>query len=196
MTGAVLNSLPLRDRVWLTFDDGPDEVWTPRVLELLAAYDLKATFFVVGCNALAHPRLVRRTVESGHEIGNHTFTHRHPWSLSERAARDELRSAAAVIADITGRPARWFRPPHGRMRPCLRDEAMNLGQSIATWSLSAIDWGPWGAAPRIATRLAKVRSGDTVLMHDGRGQHNRPANLTAVLPEFFRSLSRSDVWVN
>jgi peptidoglycan-N-acetylglucosamine deacetylase len=180
------------DRVWLTFDDGPDEEWPPLVLDLLAANGLTATFFVIGCNALAMPKLLRRAVEEGHEIGNHSFTHRHPWTLAEREARDEIRSGAAVISDITGRPAQWFRPPHGRLRPCLREEAEQLGQSIALWTLSAIDWGPLGGASRIASRLAKLRDGDVVLMHDGRGRHNRPQELMAVLPAFLQRMRLAD----
>jgi peptidoglycan-N-acetylglucosamine deacetylase len=174
--------------VYLTFDDGPDPHWTPRVLELLAAHGATATFFLVGQRALANPGIARDIVAAGHEVGNHSFSHRHPWLLGEAAARREVRDGAAAIEDSCGRPARLFRPPYGRRRRCMLDEAARCGQSLVMWHRTAIDWGPLARGPAIARRLARIRPGEIVLMHDCVAVRNHPEVLVRVLPGLLREL--------
>ncbi len=175
--------------MFLTFDDGPDVEWTPRILDVLSAAQTRATFFVVGQAVRAAPALLRRVAAAGHGIGNHSYAHRHPWALREAEARREVRDGAAAIADALGEPTRLFRPPHGRLRRCMVDEAAQGGQRTVLWSLSAVDWGPLGRAPRIAARLRRTAAGDIVLMHDGRCRHNRPDELMRVLPEVLAELA-------
>lgn len=188
MTSAAPGLHPRTDRVFLTFDDGPDAQWTPRVLDALAAAGARATFFMIGVHALKFPELVRRIDAEGHATGNHTFSHRHPWLLSGKEARNEVQAGAKVLEDILGHAPRFYRAPHGRHRACMDDEARRGGEAVVDWDLSAIDWGPLGNAQRIAMRLARARGGDVVLMHDGRNRHNRPGELMRVLPEFLQRL--------
>jgi peptidoglycan-N-acetylglucosamine deacetylase len=175
-------------RIWLTFDDGPDAEWTPRILDVLAEWSMRATFFIIGRAARAHPDVVRRIDHAGHEIGNHTWSHRHPWTMGLRAAQQEVRDGAAAISDIVGRAPKFFRPPHGRLRQCMIDEAEAGDQRIALWSLSAVDWGPLGRDSAIAARLGKASAGDIVLMHDSARGINHPGELIRVLPDFLGSL--------
>lgn len=177
------------DRVYLTFDDGPDPEWTPRVLDVLADAGVKATFFAVGQQAQRSPDLMRRVHAAGHAIGNHTYSHRHPWFMLQRAARAQVRDGANALGDVLGVAPRLYRPPHGRQRACMSDEAQRCGERVVLWDVSAIDWGPMGSADNIEKRLAAVRGGDIVLMHDGRNQHNRPDQLLQILPLFLRKLS-------
>lgn len=181
--------LPAAGGVYLTFDDGPDPGFTPRILDALAEVRLTATFFVVGQLACRQAALLRRIAEQGHEVGNHTWSHRHPWTLSETAARREVRDATAAIADILGRSPVHFRPPHGRVRRVMVEEARAHGQSLVLWHLSAVDWGPFGRARGIARRLRRARPGDIVLMHDGGWGINHPAELLQVLPAFLPRLA-------
>ena len=181
---------PEAGRVYLTFDDGPDARWTPRILDILAQANVCATFFVVGRFALEQVALVRRVAANGHELGNHTWSHRHPWTVLASTARKEVRDGAAAIADLIGRAPKFFRPPHGRLRRCMIEEAERGGQTLALWSQSAVDWGPLGSARRITHRLSAARAGDIVLMHDGGRGINRPEELVKVLPEFLSNLSR------
>lgn len=174
--------------IYLTFDDGPDPNWTPQILEVLAAADAQATFFMIGLHALAHVQLARRVAASGHAVGNHTFSHRHPWLLCKAEARQEVAVGARALADVLGFAPRFYRPPHGRRRACMSEQAAEQGESVVLWDLSAVDWGPLGQAERIAARLSKSRGGQVVLMHDGRNQHNRPDELLRVLPGFLASL--------
>jgi peptidoglycan-N-acetylglucosamine deacetylase len=176
--------------VYLTFDDGPDPNWTPQVLDMLAQARMHASFFVIGERARQEPALIRAIAAAGHAIGNHTFSHRHPWLMRSRAARAQVRDGAKALSDVVGREPLLYRPPHGRARPCMTDEARLQGERMVMWDRSAIDWGWLGTAPRIAARLARVREGEIVLMHDGRNVHNRPDQLLQVLPEFLRELAR------
>lgn len=180
--------LPAAGSVYLTFDDGPDEQWTPRILDLLAEQNAQATFFVVGRFALEHPELVRRIAEQGHAIGNHTWSHRHPWAVSAAVARQEIRAGTSAIADIIGKAPIFFRPPHGRLRRCMLEEIERQGQTLVLWDRSAVDWGPLGLAAKILRRLDAVQDGDIVLMHDGGRGINRPDELVKVLPTFLARL--------
>lgn len=181
------------NRVYLTFDDGPDPEWTPRVLDVLEKADVKATFFAIGQQAQRLPDLMRRAHDAGHAVGNHTFSHRHPWFMSPRAARAQVRDGANAISDVLGVQARFYRPPHGRERSCMSDEAHRCGEQVVLWNVSAIDWGPLGVADSIEKRLDAVRAGDIVLMHDGQNKHNRPDQLLQILPLFLRKLSDRDL---
>lgn len=181
---------PGGDPVYLTFDDGPDPDWTPQILDALGEAGMHATFFVIGEQAQREPGLLRRVAAAGHAIGNHTFSHRHPWSMSEADARAQVRDGAKALRDVLGRPASLYRPPHGRDRACMADEARLLGEHLVSWNLSAIDWGWFGTAQRIAARLARIRANDIVLMHDGRNRYNRPDQLLRVLPGFLSELRR------
>lgn len=176
--------------IYLTFDDGPDSRSTPQILDLLAQAQMHATFFAIGEFAQREPALLRSVAAAGHAVGNHTFSHRHPWLMRSRAARAQVRDGAKVLSDVLGRQPVLYRPPHGRARPCMTDEARLHGERVVMWDRSAIDWGWLGTAPRIAERLARVRAGDIVLMHDGRNQHNRPDQLLQALPGFLRELTR------
>ena len=175
--------------IYLTFDDGPDPQWTPRILDVLANAGARATFFVIGTAARREPALVRRAVAEGHAIGNHSLSHRHPWTMTSRTARHEVLAGAAAIEDVIGMPAKWYRAPHGRNRACMTAAAHEVGQTVVDWHLSAVDWGPLGKADRIAERLQRANASDVLLMHDGRNRHNRPDELVKVLPQFLAALA-------
>lgn len=177
------------ERVYLTFDDGPDPEWTPYVLDTLAQAGVKATFFAIGAQAQRAPDLMRRIHAAGHAVGNHTYSHRHPWFMSQRTARAQVRDGAEALRDVLGIAPRFYRPPHGRQRACMTDEAQRCGERVVLWDVSAVDWGPLGAADGIEKRLGAVQGGDIVLMHDGRNQHNRPDQLLQILPRFLRKLA-------
>lgn len=179
--------------VCLTFDDGPDGEWTPRVLDILAAADVRATFFMIGAQVRRWPELARRVVAAGHAVGNHTSSHRHPWWMSAQAARAQVRDGTAALNDVLGVPVRFYRAPHGRRRRCMTEAAHEAGQSVAGWNRSAIDWGMLGSAAGIARRLQRCASGSVLLMHDGRNQHNRPDQLVQVLPQFLQDLAARGV---
>lgn len=174
--------------VYLTFDDGPDPRWTPQILSVLAAAQMRATFFAIGACARRWPELLRQIREQGHEIANHTFEHRHPWMMSSAAARRQVIDGANAIADVLGSAPRFYRAPHGRDRRCMTEAARECGETPVHWDISAVDWGWLGTAERIAQRLRRVCAGNIVLMHDGANRHNHPEELLRVLPGFLEDL--------
>lgn len=179
--------------VYLTFDDGPDPRWTPQILAVLAAAQVRATFFAIGACARRWPQLLREVSAGGHEIANHTFEHRHPWTMSAAAARRQVIDGANAIADVLGRAPRFYRPPHGCHRRCMVEAARECGETAVHWDISAVDWGWFGRAERIAQRLRRVCAGNIVLMHDGANRHNHPEELLRVLPRFIEELQRRNL---
>jgi peptidoglycan/xylan/chitin deacetylase (PgdA/CDA1 family) len=150
----------------LTFDDGPDPVFTDAVLGVLAELGVLATFFMVGSRAERHPEIVRRVLGAGHQIGSHTATHPDMWELSFRQAVDEYQKGRRVLESIAGRPVRLFRPPKGSIN---RPQAMAiraLGLRAWLWSVDTMDWEPHATASSIVGSVGRLGNGDVVLFHD------------------------------
>jgi peptidoglycan/xylan/chitin deacetylase (PgdA/CDA1 family) len=190
-TPALIRRLPdAANAIYLTFDDGPDPHWTPRILDLLERHHALASFFVIGQLASRFGPLLRQARAAGHVIGSHGWSHRHPWTLGCVAAHREVRNARDAIQQAVGERATWFRPPHGRLTPHLVAAVHAWEQRIALWSRSAIDWGPFGLIDAVERRLGAVRTGDIVLLHDGPWLQNRPAATLGALPSLFARMQR------
>jgi peptidoglycan/xylan/chitin deacetylase (PgdA/CDA1 family) len=158
----------------LTWDDGPNDPWTPRLLDLLARHNVRATFFLIGRFVRQRPDLVREIQAAGHLIGNHTVTH--PWLMmhSLRRVREELAGCNAALEDVLGQPVRFFRPPHGARRPDVLRAARELGLTAVLWNAMGFDWQINATAGTIAAhlerRIARNRRrgrGSNLLLHDG-----------------------------
>lgn len=172
-------------RVALTFDDGPDPQRTPAVLDLLARQGVRATFFVVGARAEAHPELVRRMAAEGHVVGNHSYTH--SWRFPLRSLGrtvEELRRTGEVLHRITGRQPRLFRPPFGVTNPTIARAVRRLGLDPVGWSIRSLD--TMGQSPeRVAARiLRRLHPGAVILLHDRCAGSER---LVGLLVEGLRS---------
>ena len=155
--------------VALTFDDGPNAAFTPRVLDMLAAVGGRATFFVVGVQVEQERALVRRLVDEGHEIGNHTWAHESPAVLTAERTRHEIERGTEAIARVAGQPPRWYRPPRGMVTGSAVHRAHQLGQGLALWSADrgpAADSDVEGIARHLVDHL---RRGAVYDLHDGVG---------------------------
>jgi peptidoglycan/xylan/chitin deacetylase (PgdA/CDA1 family) len=165
----------------LTFDDGPNPLWTPRFLEILSRHNLRATFFLVGAFAQREPDLVRQIASAGHFVGNHSWSHPDLALASRDRIREELARTSQTLEKITGLPVRFFRPPFGSRRPSVLRIARDLGLQPVLWNAMTSDWSE-PSSDRIAQRLAgKIdrleRRGRaaTVVLHDGN-HLNQSAN--------------------
>jgi peptidoglycan/xylan/chitin deacetylase (PgdA/CDA1 family) len=151
----------------LTFDDGPHALGTPAVLEILAAAGVRATFFLVGEQALRHPALVDEITAAGHLIGVHCHRHRNLLRLAPRQVREDLGTAAAVLEDMVGAELALYRPPYGILNAAALRFARRRSWRTVLWS----DWGrDWeaGATPQsIVRRLMRdAGQGSVGLLHD------------------------------
>ena len=166
----------------LTYDDGPNPAATPRLLELLASHNVRATFFLIGVHVRQQPSLARDIAAAGHAIGNHTMTH--PWLAWQPASkiRAEIADTNALLEDTLGQPVRLFRPPHGARRPCVLREAASLGLATVNWNIITHDWRPQPSSAiveKIRNGIARNQAhsrGSNILLHDGgMGQPRTPS---------------------
>jgi peptidoglycan-N-acetylglucosamine deacetylase len=188
----VCRSATGRSEVALTFDDGPSPSSTPKVLDALSHFGARATFFLLGAKAEAHPDLVKAIHAAGHEIGLHGFTHdrllsiRHP-----RQIGSDLERAGTVIESITGQRPHLFRPPVGHVSPRTAVAARRLHLTLVGWTIRARDGLRGTSAASVAKRvLGQLGPGAIVLLHDASEREDfEPAGvaaLTGILAEAHR----------
>jgi peptidoglycan/xylan/chitin deacetylase (PgdA/CDA1 family) len=164
--------------LYLTFDDGPQVEWTPKILQVLAKHRAKATFFVLGREAAAHPDLIALTRAAGHRLGNHTWDHRMRTTLPPAKVRQE------ISAGVT---SKCFRPPFRETNAHIEAIAASYHQRQVLWDVDTKDWSKPGTAKIERAILTGARPGAIVLLHDGGG--NR-AETVAALDSALTKLTR------
>lgn len=152
--------------VALTFDDGPDETFTPQVLDVLARYGAKATFFVVGREVERHPELARRIVAEGHVLANHTWSHADLTTVSDAEFATEVDSTQAILRATVGVTSRCVRPPFGHTNARVEELLHARGLRMANWSEGTDDWRRPGVETIVARALAGAHDGGVILFHD------------------------------
>lgn len=180
--GAVTSKGPSDSpRVALTFDDGPDPEFTPRILDILLRCGVKASFFVIGSNVRRWPGVVRRAEAEGHLIANHSFDHsRLGMFRSGSYWEDQLRRTGEALEDTIGHRSRLFRPPMGFKQPWITAAAARGGYRTITWTRRARDGRPI-TPEQILKRLATTtRGGDILLLHDGHEPGRERSQLPTV----------------
>ncbi|TDO50655.1 cellulose synthase/poly-beta-1,6-N-acetylglucosamine synthase-like glycosyltransferase [Kribbella sp. VKM Ac-2527] len=196
--GPVIDAGPAGDRsfrpkprtIALTFDDGPDPEWTPKVLDLLARYKIKATFFVIGTQVAEHPELTRRIVAEGHQIGVHTFTHTNLGTLPDWRRSFELRQTQLILAGAADVDSPLLRPPYSSTPEELADadwsairSAREAGYLTVLSTLDSEDWRKPGVAKIVANSTPKGTAGQVLLMHDAGGDRSQTlAALQKIIP--------------
>lgn len=184
------------NHIAITFDDGPHPQNTPRLLDMLAQRNIKATFYVIGRSVNLHPGVLRRTVAEGHEIGNHSQTHRLLSKLGDSEVRKEMKLCQDAIAKAAGVRPRTMRPPYGGLLQRQRELILKeFGYPTILWSVDPLDWkrpGPSVVASRI---LSNTTSGGIVLAHDLHSQtvDAMPATLDGLLKKGFKFVTVSQL---
>ena len=163
----------------LTFDDGPNPAWTPRLLDILAEHNVHATFFMLGKVVKAERALARRVAEAGHLIGNHSWSHPDLARSANPKVLDELTRTSDILADIAGKPVRFFRPPYGSRSPYVLKLARQIGLIPVTWNAMTDDWKEPSAEKIAQNLIRKIGSNQqrglatNIVLHDG--SHHDPA---------------------
>jgi peptidoglycan-N-acetylglucosamine deacetylase len=151
----------------LTFDDGPNDPHTFRLLEVLARHNVKATFFVIGRYVKQRPDIVQELVRTGHVIGNHTFSHPNLIWVSPQETNRELQDCERALTDAVGEHSRLFRPPFGGRRPGTLKIVRKLNLEPVMWNVTGWDWEGKPADYVEQKVRGQIRGGDVILLHDG-----------------------------
>jgi peptidoglycan/xylan/chitin deacetylase (PgdA/CDA1 family) len=171
--GSTLVAPPRPGELALTFDDGPNPIWTPRLLDILAGQNVRATFFMLGSHAHAEPGLVRRAAAAGHLIGSHSWSHPNLARSSCKRIREELTAGRDTLEQITGAPVQYFRPPFGARRPAVFRIARSLGLTVVLWNAMTSDWSELSVDKIVKRQTDKIdrleRRGRAanIVLHDG-----------------------------
>jgi peptidoglycan/xylan/chitin deacetylase (PgdA/CDA1 family) len=171
--GKALTAPPLPGDLALTFDDGPNPAWTPKLLDTLASRGVRASFFLLGSFAAAEPQLVERIAAAGHLIGNHSWSHPDLARCPAHRIEEELKRTLETIAQITGTRVEYFRPPFGSRRPAVFRIARSMGLTPVLWNAMTTDWSePSSERIRDAlaakiNRLAQRGQAANIVLHDG-----------------------------
>ena len=189
--------VPVSDKyIAITFDDGPHPQNTPRLLDMLRARNIKATFYMVGSNVDLYPQVVRRVVAEGHEIGNHSYTHRLFSKMSDSDIRQELTRTRDAVVRAAGVQPRTLRPPYGGMLQHQREWVnAEFGYPIILWSVDPLDWKRPGSSAVCSRILSSTTAGSIVLAHDLHRQtvDAMPATLDGLLQRGFKFVTVSQL---
>jgi peptidoglycan/xylan/chitin deacetylase (PgdA/CDA1 family) len=163
-----------RKVLFFSFDDGPDPVWTEKVLRVLAKYDAKATFFQLGEMIRAYPSLKEQVLAAGHTIGNHSISHPQLTAISAARRHHEI---------FDGPKSKCFRPPYGATNKKVRADIRAAGMTQVLWTVDPTDWGRPGTSAIANNILSNAGPGGVILLHDGGGDRSQTvAALERVLP--------------
>jgi peptidoglycan/xylan/chitin deacetylase (PgdA/CDA1 family) len=151
----------------LTYDDGPNDPHTMRLLDVLAKHGVRATFFVIGRYVRRRPDIVRKITRADHIVGNHTLTHPLLIFQSAQEIRDQLTECDHALTDAVGNHSKLFRPPFGGRRPAVLHIARSLGLEPVMWNVTGYDWNAQSADHIEGKVSRQVSGGDVILLHDG-----------------------------
>jgi len=186
--GCVWRGPATRRRVALTFDDGPDAVWTERILDCLARRRVRASFFLVGERAARAPETARRIAAGGHEIASHGWSHRSLWLCGPRQTEAEIGRAHRFLSEVAGRSLRHFRPPWGMVNAAMFGALRRHGERCVFWSIQPEGVRAAPAERQAQAVLRRAHPGAIVDLHDAEGVRGAPERLLAALPPMIDGL--------
>ncbi|KIL39885.1 chitooligosaccharide deacetylase [Gordoniibacillus kamchatkensis] len=189
----LFNGPSSKRQVALTFDDVPDTKFTPQVLDVLKKYGVKATFFAMGSRAAAHPEIVKRIVQEGHVIGNHTYSHPNLPKVSDDVFHNEVLGTERILADLAGYSPRLFRPPYGNINEGQIQWLASQHFYITNWNVDSLDWEGLNAKQVMSNVLGHVGAGSVVLQHGAGGTGEDLTGTVQALPRIIESLQSKGI---
>jgi polysaccharide deacetylase family sporulation protein PdaB len=186
-TEVFIHGFKNQKKVALTFDDGPDSQLTPKLLDILKKYDVKASFFVIGNRVDNSPGVLKRIAEEGHLVLNHSYTHPEFKKLDNNAIKKEILDNEEKIYSTIGLRPAIVRPPYGSVDQRVANLIKDLGYKTALWSIDTLDWQNRNKDKIISNVMSSVKTEDIILMHMNE---DKTATLDAV-PELIEKLKKS-----
>ena len=168
-------------KIALTFDDGPHPYKTDAVLDILARYGIRATFFVVGENVSYYPEPLKRAVALGHEIGNHTYHHTLLSEACEQITAEEIEKTEEIIFRTAGYRTTLFRPPEGAYSECSLNVVKSKDYRVILWTVDSRDWENTSAEAMVSNALNNVKGGSILLFHDYMGKRSNTLEAIEIL---------------
>lgn len=179
---------PARQSVALTFDDGPDDVYTPKILDILARYGARATFFLIGSSVERYPAVVKRIVAEGHAVGNHTYFHSNLSRMAPWQVLLDLEKAENAFLRVAGRRSALVRPPYGALDPLAVEAVGQKGYRVVLWTVDSLDWRGLAGEAVVKNVLPKLKSGMIVLQHSAGGPDEDLSGTLEALPVIVETL--------
>ncbi|GAB7386807.1 hypothetical protein BSNK01_06430 [Bacillaceae bacterium] len=180
-------------KVALTFDDGPDAVYTPQILDVLKKHNVKATFFLVGNRSQAHPEIVRRIVAEGHEIGNHSWNHANLPKLSDADFHWQVQKTDDFLYRLTGYRPKLFRAPYGAVNEEQIKWLAAKGYKVIGWNVDSLDWKGLSKEAVSDNVLSNITPGAIILQHSAGGKKENLSGTVQALPEMIKKLRADNV---
>lgn len=177
-------------KVALTFDDGPDSVYTPQILDILRKHKVKATFFLIGNRAELFPDVVKRMVKEGHIVGNHSMTHPNIMKLNKEQTFKEIQECEDVLFSLAGYKPVFFRSPYGSLDSEKVKEISELDVKLIAWNVDSLDWKSLTAEQVKYNILENVREGSIVLQHSSGSKKENLTGSVAALEEIIKTLKK------
>jgi len=179
--------------VALTFDDAPDDLYTPQILDVLKREGVRATFFVVGNRMEAHPEIVQRMVEEGHILGNHSYNHANLPKLGDEDFRNQINRTDELIQSFTGYRPTFVRPPYGNINEPQIQWLASQHKIIVNWNVDSLDWKGLNAEQVKSNILAHTIPGSIILQHAAGGVGEDLSGTVQALPDIINSLRKQNV---
>jgi len=166
-------------KVFLTFDDGPNEPYTSQILDILKKFNAKASFFVCGKNAKYYPEVIKRIVKDGHVIANHTYSHSRFLTYTG-LLHNEIDKTKKIIQEISGKNSDYFRPPWGITAPRVKRYIKIHNYKLVLWDIDSYDWKNISEEIIVKGVLEKIKPNFIILFHDGNGIHHNVNRIKTV----------------
>ncbi|WP_245632823.1 polysaccharide deacetylase family protein [Alicyclobacillus kakegawensis] len=186
----LLNGPDQRRTVALTFDDGPDDKWTPRILSVLSDLRVKATFCCVGQRVKDHPDVLKRIVRAGHVVANHSYHHPNLTKLPKERIRTEITTTNEAIMRTVNLSPRFVRPPYGAINRTVIDVIQELDMKLLFWNVDSLDWSGLTSAQVASNVLSHITPEAIVLMHSAGGRGESLQGTVDALPHIVQVLRR------
>ncbi|PKM90890.1 MAG: polysaccharide deacetylase family protein [Firmicutes bacterium HGW-Firmicutes-12] len=177
-------------KVALTFDDGPDSVYTPQMMDILKEYNVKATFFLIGNRAHLFPEVVKRMVNEGHVVANHSMTHANIAKLSKDKVYQEIKQAEDALYKIIGYRTALFRSPYGSLNSEQVKQIGSYNYKVIAWNVDSLDWKSLSAEQVKYNILENAKEGSVILQHSSGSLEEDLTGSVAALPEVIKILKK------